>query len=201
MGRFQREEPPLTDFHLLPDLESVLRLLAAAMLAGVIGLGPQLREKPAGLRTHMLTGIAAALFTIVTFEIRDKVSEGPMLGADPIRIIEAVTAGVAFLAGGMIIAARGDVMGLTTGAGMWLAGAIGVACGTGLYALAVVSTALAVLIAVAVRYFEKYVLSTKPVERNERSGRGARSGAGTSGGARPDAPGSAPLPGPHPKSP
>jgi putative Mg2+ transporter-C (MgtC) family protein len=119
----------------------------------------------------MLTGIAAALFTIVTFEIREKVApDGAVVGADPIRIIEAVTAGVAFLASGMIIASRRDVTGLTTGAGMWLAGAVGVACGTGLFALAVVSTALAIVIAVLVRSFERYVLSTKPDEPGDRGG-------------------------------
>jgi putative Mg2+ transporter-C (MgtC) family protein len=153
----------LTYGDLLPDLDTLLRLLAATLLAGAIGLGPELRDKPAGLRTHMLTGLAAALFTLITFEIREKVTRGDTaFGADPIRIIEAVTAGVAFLASGMIIASRGDVTGLTTGAGMWLAGAVGVACGTGLYAIAFASTALAIGIAVLVRLVERYVLRTKP---------------------------------------
>ena len=84
---------------LLPDPDILLRLLAATLLPGAIGIGPELRDKPAGLRTHMLTRLAAALFTVVTFEIREKVTRGDaVLGADPIRIIEAVTAGVAFLA-------------------------------------------------------------------------------------------------------
>ena len=79
-----------------PDIDSVLRLLAATLLAGAIGIGPELRDKPAGLRTHMLTGLAAALFTLITFAIREKALSGePVFGADPIRIIEAVTAGVA----------------------------------------------------------------------------------------------------------
>lgn len=150
---------------LLPDLDSLLRLLAATLLAGAIGVGPELRDKPAGLRTHMLTGLAAALFTLITFEIREKVTRGDaVFGADPIRIIEAVTAGVAFLASGMIIASRRDVTGLTTGAGMWLAGAVGVACGAGMYSLALVSTGLALAIAVLVRVFERHVLRTKPPE-------------------------------------
>lgn len=150
---------------LLPDVESVVRLIAATLLAGAIGFGPELRDKPAGLRTHMLTRLAAALFTLITFAIREKAMSGDAaFGADPIRIIEAVTAGVAFLASGMIIASRGDVSGLTTGAGMWLAGAVGVACGAGLYAIALVSTALAIGIMVLVRLFERYVLRTKTPE-------------------------------------
>jgi putative Mg2+ transporter-C (MgtC) family protein len=61
---------------------------------------------------------------------------------DPIRVIEAVTAGVAFLAAGSIIQARGRVHGLTTGAGLWLAGAIGTACGVGVFSIAVLATVL-----------------------------------------------------------
>ena len=67
---------------------------------------------------------------------------------------EAVTAGVAFLAAGAIFRSQGDVKGLTTGAGMWLAGAIGVACGAGYGVLAVMATALAAIILVAVRWLE-----------------------------------------------
>ena len=61
---------------------------------------------------------------------------------DPIRVVEAVTAGVAFLAAGVVIFTRGDVHGLTTGAGMWLAGAIGLACGLGLWQIAAFSSLL-----------------------------------------------------------
>jgi putative Mg2+ transporter-C (MgtC) family protein len=76
------------------------------------------------------------------------------MNADPIRIIEAVTAGVAFLAAGAIFTSKGDVHGLTTGAGMWLAGAIGVACGAGYYVVAVVATRLAAFILAALRRLE-----------------------------------------------
>ena len=75
---------------------------------------------------------------------------------DPIRVIEAVTAGVAFLAAGAIFRSQGDVKGLTTGAGMWLAGAIGVACGVGYGILALMATVLAAIILVAVRWLEGY---------------------------------------------
>jgi putative Mg2+ transporter-C (MgtC) family protein len=65
---------------------------------------------------------------------------------DPIRIVEAVTAGVAFLAAGTILFARGEVQGLTTGAGMWLAGAVGVACGLGLWQIAALGTAIVLVV-------------------------------------------------------
>jgi putative Mg2+ transporter-C (MgtC) family protein len=80
---------------------------------------------------------------------------------DPIRIIEAVTAGVAFLAAGAIIQNRGEVHGLTTGAGMWLAGALGVTCGAGYYRMAIMATVLAILILSGLHRLEAYLNSGK----------------------------------------
>jgi putative Mg2+ transporter-C (MgtC) family protein len=133
------------------------RLLLAVGLGAVIGFEREQMARPAGLRTHMLTALAAALFTIITMEIHAGVQrESAGQNTDPIRIIEAVTAGVAFLAAGAIFRSQGDVKGLTTGAGMWLAGAIGVACGVGYGILAVMATVLAAIILVAVRWLETY---------------------------------------------
>jgi putative Mg2+ transporter-C (MgtC) family protein len=132
------------------------RLLLAVALGAVIGFEREQLARPAGLRTHMLTALAAALFTIITLELHAGVMrEVPNQNSDPIRIIEAVTAGVAFLAAGAIFRSQGDVKGLTTGAGMWLAGAIGVACGAGFGILAVMATVLAALILFAVRFLEQ----------------------------------------------
>jgi putative Mg2+ transporter-C (MgtC) family protein len=132
-----------------------LRLMLAIALGAVIGYEREQLARPAGLRTHMLTALAAALFTIITMEIHADVLRGAQgHSSDPIRVIEAVTAGVAFLAAGAIFRSQGDVKGLTTGAGMWLAGAIGVACGAGYGILAVMATAFAAVILVAVRWVE-----------------------------------------------
>lgn len=73
-------------------------------------------------------------------------SAGEAVKVDPIRIVEAVTAGVAFLAAGVVIFTKGQVHGLTTGAGMWLAGAIGVACGLGLWQIALLATLIALVV-------------------------------------------------------
>jgi putative Mg2+ transporter-C (MgtC) family protein len=99
----------------------------------------------------MLVALAAALFTILTFEIYHALKSA---SADPIRIIEAVTAGVAFLAAGSIIQSRRGVQGLTTGAAMWMAGALGVCCGAGYYALAIIATLLTVVILVVLKRLE-----------------------------------------------
>ena len=127
------------------------RLLLAAIFGAAIGFEREWRNRPAGLRTHILVCVAAATFAILTIEI----VHAPMFTSDamkdavkvdPIRVVEAVTAGVAFLAAGIVIFTRGQVHGLTTGAGMWLAGAIGVSCGLGLWQIALFSTLLALVV-------------------------------------------------------
>jgi putative Mg2+ transporter-C (MgtC) family protein len=123
------------------------RLLLAALFGAAIGFEREWRNRPAGLRTHILVCVAAAIYALLTIEI----VHAPMFTAaetqyDPIRIVEAVTAGVAFLAAGIVIFTKGEVHGLTTGAGMWLAGAIGVAAGLGLWQVALFATVLALLV-------------------------------------------------------
>lgn len=131
------------------------RLLLATVFGAAIGFEREWRNRPAGLRTHILVCVAAATFALLTIEI----VHAPMFEKDtgrfdPIRIIEAVTAGVAFLAAGVVIFTRGQVHGLTTGAGMWLAGAIGVGCGLGLWQIALFSTVLALIVLTALYSFE-----------------------------------------------
>jgi putative Mg2+ transporter-C (MgtC) family protein len=122
------------------------RLLMATILGAVIGLDREIKRRPAGLRTHMIMSLAASLFTVLTLELQAQLTIQQKSGADPIRIIEAITVGVSFLAAGTIIQSGRNVKGLTTGAGMWLAGAVGLACGLERYGLAVLAAALAVII-------------------------------------------------------
>jgi putative Mg2+ transporter-C (MgtC) family protein len=155
-----------SSMHIAP-WEAFLRLLAAVLAGAVVGFDRELRNKPAGLRTHILVSLAAALFTLITFELHHTVVGGNAdTTADPIRIIEAVTAGVAFLAAGAIIQSRGNVRGLTTGANMWLAGALGVACGAGDYTLAVFGTIFAVIVLVVLGRLEQR-LARKPASDDE----------------------------------
>jgi putative Mg2+ transporter-C (MgtC) family protein len=128
---------------LLAYLEVAFRLVLAVVLAGLLGWDRESKDRPAGLRTYMLVALAAAVFTVLTFEIYETVNAAhPGGNSDPIRIIEAVTAGVAFLAAGTIIQGRDSVRGLTTGAGMWMAGALGVAVGAGHYIIAILAALL-----------------------------------------------------------
>lgn len=137
----------------------VARLLLAAVFGAAIGFEREWRNRPAGLRTHVLVCVAAATFGILTIEI----VHAPMFSVDvakdavkvdPIRVVEAVTAGVAFLAAGTILFSRGEVRGLTTGAGMWLAGAIGLASGLGLWQIAGFATLLSLIVLGLLHAFE-----------------------------------------------
>ena len=133
-----------------------LRLLLATLLGAVVGFEREWQRHSAGLRTHVLVAVAAASFALLGIEIvHSDQFAAESTRPDPIRLIEAVTAGVAFLAAGTIIFSRGKVKGLTTGAGMWLAGAIGLASGLGFWQIAVLATVLALLVLVVLHRFEK----------------------------------------------
>jgi putative Mg2+ transporter-C (MgtC) family protein len=131
----------------LPFSVIAARLIIATILGAIIGFEREWRNQPAGLRTHILVALAAASFTIIGLEIvHTPQFEDDGARQDPLRLIEAVTAGVAFLAAGTIIVARGRIKGLTTGAGLWLAGAIGLAAGLGFWQIAAFATMLAVIV-------------------------------------------------------
>ncbi|KKB07260.1 MgtC/SapB family protein [Devosia chinhatensis] len=149
----------------LPQHIIALRLLMAAIFGALIGFEREINTAEAGLRTHILVAVAAALFTILTFEIFHTIevgSQGPQ--ADPIRAVEAVTAGIAFLGAGAIFRSGRNVQGLTTGAGMWLAGAVGVATALGFYIVAAMVALFAVLVLAALRAFSHHVLGHKSAE-------------------------------------
>jgi putative Mg2+ transporter-C (MgtC) family protein len=124
------------------------RLLGAIVFGALIGFEREARDRPAGFRTHILISLAAALFAIISIEAvhMPGFADDEQVRIDPLRVIEAVTAGVAFLAAGMIVFARGRVHGLTTGAGMWLSGAIGLAMGFGYWPIAFFTTLAAICV-------------------------------------------------------
>ena len=125
----------------------ILRLLGAILFSGLIGFERESRNRPAGLRTHMLVGLASATYCLIMLEVMGS-SKGASnnLAMDPLRLLEAVTSGVAFLAAGMIVFSKGKVKGLTTGASLWLAAGLGLGAGFGFWPIAVLGTALALII-------------------------------------------------------
>ena len=121
-----------------------LRLLIAAILGGILGFEREQKGKAAGVRTHMLVAMGAALFVLVP----------QMSGSQAdamIRVVQGVIAGIGFLGAGTILKGKEEdtgqhVKGLTTAAGLWMTAAIGVAAGLGKESTAVLSTVLALLV-------------------------------------------------------
>jgi putative Mg2+ transporter-C (MgtC) family protein len=141
-----------------PELEFLTRLLVAAALAAVLGWERESARKSAGLRTHMLVGIAAALYTaIAELAVTDVAPSRTRFEADPIRVVQAVAIGIGFLGSGVIFVSRQEerVRGLTTAASIWATAAIGIAVGLRRYILAVgAPVLLLVVLRVLVRFDE-----------------------------------------------
>ena len=132
------------------DWSFILRLLLAGFLGGLIGLEREMRAKGAGIRTHFIVALGSALFMIISmfaFEGTDKF--------DSSRVAAGVVSGIGFIGGGVIIFQRNVVRGITTAAGMWVAAAIGLACGAGpkMYPIAIAATVLTLLMLEMLHFF------------------------------------------------
>lgn len=140
---------------MLPLQDIVLRLTVAALLGALVGAERERTESGAGLRTHALVGIGSCLFMLVSafgFVGLDGAQHVP---TDPTRIAAQVVSGIGFLCAGTIIVRRDNVHGLTTAAGIWASAAIGLAVGGGLFAMAVVSTGLILVMLAVVKPLEQ----------------------------------------------
>jgi putative Mg2+ transporter-C (MgtC) family protein len=125
----------------------LLRLFVAAALGGAIGMERELRERGAGLRTHLVVCLGSALFTLVSaYGFHDFIAAGNAYARiDPSRIAAQIVSGIGFLGAGAIIRQGLSVRGLTTAATLWLVAAIGMAAGAGYYDAAVITTLGALL--------------------------------------------------------
>lgn len=138
----------------LPDAQQlahvVVRLLAAALLGGIVGYERERAGRPAGLRTHMLVALGAALFVIAC-------SESGMDSAGLSRVIQGIATGIGFIGGGAILklAAEREIKGLTTAAGIWMTAAVGVAAGLGRWGSAAIGVLLTWIILSILIKFEK----------------------------------------------
>ncbi len=116
----------------------IFRLVAAGLLGGIIGLEREFRAKEAGVRTHFIVALGSALFMIIS----EFAFEGKQ--HDAARVAAQVVSGIGFIGAGVIIFQRNVIRGVTTAAGLWVAAAIGLACGDGMYAVAIAATLLTV---------------------------------------------------------
>lgn len=130
-------------------LTELVLLTVAFVLSGVIGVERQRQLKSAGMRTHILVGLGAAVFTLVSvYGFETVVGSGVM--RDPSRIAAQIVAGIGFLGAGLIFVRQNVVNGLTTAASIWVTAGIGMACGAGMVVLAVFATGFYIIATIVI---------------------------------------------------
>jgi len=136
---------------MIAETEIVLRMVIATVLGVILGYEREMHDKPAGIRTHAIIAVGACLFTLTGVMIADQ------LGAtiDATRIAAGIVTGIGFLGAGAMFQEKDRVVGLTTAAGIWAVGAVGLAVGLGYYSSAVIGTVLIYTILFSGRFSRK----------------------------------------------
>lgn len=139
----------------------VLRLFFAALLGALVGLDRELRDAPAGLRTHMLVAVGCAVFVIAA-------QQSGITPADMSRVLQGLVAGIGFLGAGAVLKSNGarEIHGLTTAASIWATAAIGVTVGLGQEATAILTTLLVLFILATVFRLERALLDRRKARRD-----------------------------------
>lgn len=144
----------------LAELDWCLRMILAAFCGGIIGFERKSKAKSAGIRTHALIAIGAAMAMVVSkYGFFDLLSiTHSNWGLDPSRIAAQVVSGIGFLGAGTIFISRNSniINGLTTAAGIWVTGAIGMAYGSGLYGVGAVGTIFVIIAEILGKYFDQF---------------------------------------------
>lgn len=154
-----------------------LALLAALFLCSLIGLERELRQKAAGLRTHTLVGLGAALFMVVSKYGFGDVTGQESVAFGPSRVAAQIVSGIGFIGGGLIFVRRDMVRGLTTAAVVWVSAAVGTACGAGLWLVGAFVTAAHFLVVYGypplLRRLSRFVSRTSQLQLRYTDGGGA----------------------------
>lgn len=130
------------------EVQLLIRLLLATLLGGLIGLERELHGRPAGFRTHLMVALGAALYMGISIHFYQEyggMSGNLAVRVDPGRVAAQIVVGIGFLGAGAIIRENASVRGLTTAACLWVAAAIGTACGAGMLLIAVMVTAISLI--------------------------------------------------------
>jgi len=143
------------DFFSNPQFQIICQLLLATILGGLVGIEREYQKRAAGIRTHSLVCLGAALFTIVAVEAFKISGDKNTISFDPSRIVSAIVMGIGFIGAGLMIYRRSKVEGLTTAAGIWVVSAIGTAVGIKLYLIAVFTTFLILGVLTIIRILEE----------------------------------------------
>lgn len=147
------------------NAEFIIRLFMAIALGFALGLERELTNKYAGLRTHILVCLGACIFTLLsiyafpTFATGDNVDIAQATGIrDTSRVAAQIVTGIGFIGAGTVLRNGPMVFGLTTAATLWIAASIGMACGAGIFDVAIIATVLSVAVLTLIRIFEKQIL-------------------------------------------
>ncbi len=146
------------------ELSQIISLLSAAILGALIGLEREFSHKAAGLRTNILICLGACVFTIVSRQLGESYDDSST------RIAAHIVGGVGFLGAGAIIQDRAGIKGITTAATIWLVASVGVSCGAGFYALAVLATALTIITLLGFGLLEKKLNKRLSAENSKTVG-------------------------------
>mgnify|MGYP002624129070 CR=1 FL=1 len=144
----------------------ILRIFAAGILGGLIGFEREFRAKEAGVRTHFIVALGSALFMII--------SQYAFSGRfDAARVAAQVVSGIGFIGAGVIIFQKNAVRGVTTAAGLWVAAAIGLACGAEMYSVAIAATLMTILVLETMHFItrthseKEFSVTLSPVTNDE----------------------------------
>jgi len=148
----------------------LVRILVAAALGGIVGIERQLKDQPAGFRTHILVSLGACLFTVVGafgFQSYTGGTDTQRIQADLTRVASQVVVGIGFIGGGTILRHGANVRGLTTAASLWVTAAVGVAVGIGFYFAATTVSVTSVFALAALKPIERKFLDRKVRQEDE----------------------------------
>jgi putative Mg2+ transporter-C (MgtC) family protein len=142
--------------------ELALRLGVAALVGLILGLDREMRGVDAGIRTHSLVALSSAMIMVSSLLLYSEMrSAGGGDSPDPLRAVQGLAQSIGFIAAGLIFVRGGTVRNMTTAANIWIAAAVGIACGCGQYGLVLVGAGLALVLLTIVKLFERYL----PAER------------------------------------
>jgi putative Mg2+ transporter-C (MgtC) family protein len=145
--------------------EMMLRLGLASLIGLMLGLDRELRGHEAGIRTHALVALSSAMIMVSSLMLFNSLRSDDF-APDPLRAIQGLSQAIGFIAAGMIFVQGKTVRNMTTAANIWIAAAIGIACGAGQYLVVMVGAGFALVLLTLLRIFEHLL----PAERRDRAG-------------------------------
>ena len=147
--------------------ELLLRLGAASLIGLLLGLDRELSGHEAGIRTHALVALSSAMIMVSSLMLTAQLSQ-PGFSPDPLRAIQGLSQAIGFIAAGVIFVRGSDVVNMTTAANIWVAAAIGIACGAGQYRVVLVGAGLGFVLLTLLKVFERYLPPKAKRGKDER---------------------------------